>query len=136
VQARVAFTPGAPMATAAEPLPVTKLSQRDLAQELLGLERKHGKVFARMDDLKGALRKLAGDAGENFKEEFAGKGVVKVSAPKDGKFKGILPLVNEERFLALPKAEQDKLTHEDKGVITMTPTYGGKYYGSVTVDLF
>jgi hypothetical protein len=121
---------------ATKPKAVDKMNQRELAQELLGLERKHGTTFARMDDLKSALRKRAGDAGENFKEEFAGRGTVKVSAPHDGKFKGILPEVDQERFLALPENERNKLTHAESGVIKMTPTYSGKYYGSVTVELF
>jgi hypothetical protein len=111
------------------------IERRELAEELLALNRKHAEAFARIDDLKSALRKLATDAGENFKEEFAGKGAVKVSGGHDAVFKGILPEVNVETFLALPEKDRKKLV-EDKGIIKMVPTYGKPYYGSVTVDLF
>jgi hypothetical protein len=109
--------------------------RRELAEELLALFRKHADAFARIDDLKSALRKLATDAGENFKEEFAGKGAVKVSGAHDAVFKGILPEVDIGIFLALPEKERDKLV-DDKKVIKMVPTYGKPYYGSVTVDPF
>lgn len=108
--------------------------RRELAKELVELNRKHAEAFARIDDIKSALRKIATDAGENFKEEFAGKGAVKVSAGHDAVFKGIQPEINVELFLALPDARRKKL--EDDGIIAMTPTYGRPYYGSVSVDLF
>lgn len=114
--------------------PVTAQTQRELALELVGLMRKNVDVFARIDDIKTALRKLATDAGENFKEEFPGKGAVKVSGGHDAEFKGILPEVNVKTFLALPPAKSKKLI--DDGLINMTPKYGKPYYGSVTVDLF
>lgn len=124
------------VAAAAQPKPVDKMDRRELAQELISLERKHGRVFARIDDLKSALRKLATAANQNFKEEFAGKGVVKVSAGHAGEFKGILPEVNHERFLALPEKKRAELTNEDTGIINMTAKHSKPYYGSVTVELF
>lgn len=118
----------------ATPTPVEKMDRRELATELLALHRKHHETFARIDDLKGALRKAATEAGANFKEEFAGKGVVKVAGAKDGAFKGILPEIVPETFLELPEAKRKKLI--DDGLVKMTPQYGGKFYGSVTVELF
>jgi hypothetical protein len=112
------------------------IERRELAQELLALNRKHADTFARIDDLKSALRAIATDAGENFKEEFAGKGAVKVSGGHAAAFKGILPEVAVDVFLALPEKEREKLTDAKRGVIKMVPTYGKPYYGSVTVDLF
>lgn len=122
------------MAAAAKLKPVEKMSRRALAEELVGLHRAHGDHFARMDDLKSALRKIATAAGENFKEEFAGLGQVKVAGAKDGAFKGILPVLNPEIYLTLPKAKQEKLVED--GIVKMESQYGGKFYGSVTVDLF
>ena len=122
------------MAGTATKLAADTKARRALAEELVGLNRKHSDVFARIDDIKSELRKMATDAGENFKEEFAGKGAVKVSGGHAAQFKGILPEVNVEAFLALKETERAKLV--DKAIVKMTPTYGKPYYGSVTVDLF
>lgn len=108
--------------------------RRALADELLGLHRKHGEVFARIEDLKRALREIATEDGENFKEEFAEKGVVKVAGAKDGKFKGILPEIDAEAFLAL--SEKRRATLIEQGIVKMANVYGAKYYGSVTVEVF
>ena len=108
--------------------------RRALADELLGLHRKHGNDFARMEDLKRALREIATADGENFKEEFAGEGAVKVSGGKEGKFKGIVPEVDAEKFLAL--SERRRATLVEAGIVKMNSVYGRPYYGSVTVDVF
>jgi len=108
--------------------------RRALAEELLGLHRKHGDVFARMEDLKRALRESATAAGENFKEEFAGEGVVKVAGRKDGKFKGIVPTIDQRAFIALSEAKRNKLI--ESGVITMVNEFTQPFYGSVTVEVF
>lgn len=115
--------------------PVASLGRRAAAEELLAHHRKYADAFARMEDLKGRLRELAKDEGGNFKEEFAGKGQVKVSAPKAAQFKGILPELQVDSFLALPERERNKLV-DDKKLIAMTPTYGKPYYGSVTVEVY
>lgn len=114
--------------------PVAKMSRRALAEELIGYERKLGPTIARIGDLKSALRKFATDEGENFKEEFAGLGQVKVAGAKDGAFKGNMPMLDAEAFNALTKARQDKLVAD--GLVKIEPQYGGKFYGSVTVELF
>jgi hypothetical protein len=108
--------------------------RRALADELLGLHRKHGSDFARMEDLKRALREIATTDGENFKEEFAEKGVVKVSGAKEGRFKGIMPEIDAEAFLGL--SEKRRATLVDQGIVKMANVYGSKYYGSVTVEVF
>ena len=119
------------MATAAAK---TETEERKLALELVELEAEHAVVFARMEDIKSKLRKIATEKGENFKEEFAGKGQVKVSGASAAKFKGIMPTINVEAFLELPEKRREKLIEDD--IIAMTPTYGKPYYGSVTVELF
>jgi hypothetical protein len=110
------------------------VERRKLAQELVNIENKHKAVFARVDEIKAELRKIATDGGENFREMFTGVGVVKVSGGHDGKFKGTFPVVQEKAYFDLPDAKRKKL--EDDGIIKMTPTYSGAYYGSVSVDLF
>ncbi len=108
--------------------------RRALAGELLGLHRRHGADFARMEDIKRALREIATDGGENFKEEFAGEGVVKVSGAKDGRFQGIIPEVAPETFLSLTEKRRASLV--DQGIIRMAEKYSKPYYGSVTVEVF
>lgn len=108
--------------------------RRALASELLGLHRKHGPDFARMEDIKRALREIATSDGENFKEEFAGEGVVKVAGKKDGALKGLMPEVIAESFLAL--SERRRSTLIDQGIVVMAEVRSKPFYGSVTVDVF
>lgn len=121
------------MATA-KPTVKAEAERRALAEELVGIERKHSIAFARVDAIKAELRKIATDAGENFQELFAGRGVVKVSGGHDGKFKGTFPTVQEKAYLELPEAKRKKLS--DDGIVLMVPTYGKRYYGSVSVELY
>jgi hypothetical protein len=114
--------------------PKSHNERRALAHELLGLHRKHGPDFARMEDIKRALRENATEGGENFKEEFAGEGAVKVAGKKDGTFKGIVPAIDPDIFLAL--SERRRATLVGQGIVKMTNTYGKPFYGSVTVEVF
>ena len=115
----------------AEPQSVKTMSQRELAQELVKLRKKHGPAFDRADELKSALKD---GATESFKEVFAGLGEVAVSPPQPGKFKGIVPTLTVDAFLALEEKERQRLVKD--GLVAMVNAYGGKYYGSVTVKLF
>jgi hypothetical protein len=108
--------------------------RRAQAHELLGLYLKIGPDVAKMEDIKRALRESATEGGENFKEEFAGEGVVKVAGKKDGAFKGIVPTVDPDIFLSL--SERRRQTLVEQGIIKMTNTYGKPFYGSVTIEGF
>jgi hypothetical protein len=108
--------------------------RRDLAEELVAIHRKHKVVFARVDEIKAALKEMASDAGSNFRELFEGKGVVKVSAGHEGKLKGAFPTVDERAFYALPDKEREGL--EEAGIVKVVPTWGNPYYGSITVEIF
>jgi len=109
-------------------------ARRALAKELIGIRIAVADKLARMDDLKAALRKLADDTGENFHEEFAGKGRVEVAAAAPAKFKGLRPEVKAGRFLELSAKKRADLL--DSGVIIMAEQWGRPYYGAVTVKLF
>ena len=128
-----AIGPASPRAVTAMPAKSSN-ERRALAHELLGLERKHGKDFARMEDIKRALREIATDEGENFKEEFAGEGVVKVAGRKPGKLKGIMPELAAEKFLSL--TERRRKTLQDAGLVIMAQQFSGTFYGSVTTEVF
>lgn len=108
--------------------------RRALAHELLGLERKHGADFKRMEDIKRALREIATEQGENFKEEFAGEGAVKVAGKKEGKLKGIMPQLLPESFLKLSEKRRETLINS--GLVEMAEIRGGPFYGSVSVEVF
>jgi hypothetical protein len=100
--------------------------RRELAKELLDLHRKHADTFGRIDDIKSARRKIATDAGENFKEEFAdGESVGGPRRRVQGDPAG--------GRRALRKGARQ---NHQKGIIKMTLTYGKPNYGSVTVDVF
>jgi hypothetical protein len=111
-----------------------ELHRLKLATELVDIHVEHAKDFAREDELKSELKKIATDDGENFQEVIAGKGKVKVAGRKDGRFTGTVPEVDAEKFLALSEAKRKKLL--DDGIITMVDKYSGTYYGAVSVDLF
>lgn len=108
--------------------------RRELAEELVGIHRKHKVVFARMDEIKAQLKEIASDGGESFRELFDGKGVVKVSPGHEGKFKGAFPTVHEKKFYELPEKKRQELA--DAGVVTVVPTWGNPYYGSIGVEIF
>ncbi len=59
---------------------------------------------------------------------------MKVSAPKEARCTGTAPELDVETFLGMTELQRSKLT--DKGLVKITEKWTGKYYGSVTVELF
>ncbi|NWG25671.1 MAG: hypothetical protein HXY30_14865 [Pseudorhodoplanes sp.] len=114
--------------------PVEEMSRRALAEELVGYHRTHRAMFERIDGLKARLKQLATEAGENFKEEFAGLGAVNVVSAKEPQYKGDLPVLDCETFNALTKSKKDRLIAD--GLVKIEGQYSGRSYGSVTVKLF
>jgi len=108
-----------------------KPDNRDLCHELAVIEAEHRAIFARRAEIK---KLLTGGTTENYQEVFDNLGVVKVSAPKDGSCKGQAPELDIAAFLALPEPQQERLT--EKRVVKIVTKMSGKYYGSVTVELF
>jgi hypothetical protein len=107
-------------------------SRRAIAERLVGLHVRYAPVFRDIDDLKDKLRKFAADEG-GFTEEIAGKGLVQVSGGSEPKFKGIVPVLDEAKFLDLSQVRQDALT--DAGIITMEKQFTKGSKPSVTVKL-
>jgi hypothetical protein len=105
---------------------------RDIADRLLALHIKHADLFAQIDALKEKLRDEAEKLGKGFVEKFGEKGSVTVSGgSKGGKFSGIVPELDEVRFLALPEKERQKLI--DANVIEMVQKLTKASRSSVTV---
>jgi hypothetical protein len=86
-----------------------------------------------VDDLKAELRKLTEPGHHGFTEKFAGKGDVTVSGGSKEKFKGIMPVLDEAAFLALPQGRQDALI--EAKVIKMDKQFTKGSKPSVTVKL-
>ena len=87
----------------------------------------------RIKELKERLKTLATVADSSFRETFAGRGEVKVRPASDGDFKGLLPVLDPELFLASDEAEQERL--KASGIVRIDPVYGRGSYAAVTVTL-
>ena len=107
--------------------------RRAIAEKLVDLHVKHASVFGDIDDLKEKLRLEAEKDGRGFKEEFAGKGLVTVSAGSAEEFKGLMPTLDEVAFLNLPNRQQDKLM-ADK-IVIMERQFSRASRPSVSVKL-
>lgn len=105
-----------------------------LCKELLEIEKKHTDVFARMKAIETDLKAIANDNNDSFKEDIAGLGSVSVAPAKAAEFKGSLPQIQTEAWLALKAAERKAL--EKSGLIMIEQVWGSKSYGRVTVKLF
>ena len=125
----------APMDAATKELsPKALRDRRELAEELVGIHRKHKAAFTRIDEIKAALKETASEGGSGFRELFEGKGVVKVSPGHEGKFKGAFPTVDERAFYELSDKKRQEL--DEAGIVKVVPQWGNPYYGSITVDVF
>jgi hypothetical protein len=105
-----------------------------LSDELLRLRKKHADVFAREKEIKADLIGAALAEGDSLKIVVERLGTVKVSPPKDARCTGTAPQIVVEAFLALPEREKGKLT--ERGIVKIAEQWTGKYYGSVTAELF
>lgn len=124
-----------PAATAtsrrAEPSAAALAKRRDIADKLLKLHVKLAPQFAEMAELEADLKLAAKEAGGSFKEDFGKRGYVSASAAHGAEFKGNVPLVQTEVWLALKPADRKK--HEKSGLIKITPQFGRSSNGRVTV---
>jgi hypothetical protein len=106
-------------------------SQREKdVRELLELRRLYEPHKPRDKEL--CARLLA--EGESFKIVFDGLGKASISAPQPARVTGTAPEVVVEKFLALPKAEQNTLIK--RGIVRIAEQKKDAYSGRVTVELF
>ena len=109
-----------------------KLDRDALCKELLTIEKKHEKDFARMGEIKSLLK---GDAdGINFKITITGLGEVSVSAPKPASLEGQTQELVLDRYLALPEKRRELLI--EQGLVITVPIEKKAYYGGVTTKIF
>jgi hypothetical protein len=114
-------------------MPTVTSRREDLSRELLSIETEIAPKKARQEEIKSELKQDAKDAGEPFKLEIEGLGVVKVAPPAEAQFKGIFPVPKIKEILAATK-EADK--KQIARWVDMVATYGSPFYGRVEVELY
>jgi hypothetical protein len=114
--------------------PAPSLERRKLAEQLVDTQIKHRKIFELVDGLKAGLKLVATAAGDGFREVFAGRGQVSVSAGRDKEFLGDLPELDVDRWAELTDKQRCALL--ERGIVKMVPTHKQAYHGRVEVKLF
>jgi len=72
-----------------------------------------------MAEIENALKDIATDAGESFKE-FFGRDYVSASGKVAAEFKGNIPVLQTEKWLALSNSEQEargERAHQDRTAV-------------------
>jgi hypothetical protein len=110
-------------------------ARRALAQKRLKIEQKLQGDYARIADYDAALKQIATDAGESFKEQF-GKDYVSASGAVAAEFKGNVPVIQSEVYLALTAREQREIDKSYPGLIKIEPHWGKASNGRVTVKVY
>jgi hypothetical protein len=105
----------------------------DLAKELLTLTKKLKPETDRMTAIEDELKKSATDGKESFIEVVDKLGKVTVAPGYTGEFKGNVPMIQTEAWLALKPAERKRL--EKDGLVKTEPQWGKNSSGRVTVKL-
>lgn len=104
----------------------------ELCRELLDIELEHRETFERIDTIKAQLKLIATVDGQ-FREVIPGLGHVSVSPEKAKSYKGDLPVLVCDAWLALKEKQRDKLVTD--GLVKIEPQYSGAYYGRVEAKL-
>lgn len=107
-------------------------TRRQIAEELIALERDIAPTVAKINALEELLREMAAADGAGFLEQI-GVDSVRVTAGSEEKFKGITPVLKPEAFLALSESRQAKLVGD--GIIVMEQQWSRARKPSVNVRL-
>jgi hypothetical protein len=108
-------------------------SRHAIAEKLLRLQAKVEPDLLAIDGLKDQLREISKESGEGFTEEVEGLGTVEVKAGREKEFKGRIPVLKPEAFLALAEGKQKKL--EANQIVAWENLYTKASSPSVTVRL-
>lgn len=115
----------------ADPEPKILERRRELCEQRLDIERRLKPEYDRIDVLDAGLKAIAEQLGDSFREMIPEKGSVSVSPPYGAEFKGDVPVVQTEAWLALKKSERNTLVKS--GLIKVEPQWGKAFGGRVTV---
>lgn len=105
-------------------------SRRAIAEKLLKLQSSIAREITQIDTCKEQLREIAESEG-GFTEEIEGLGAVEVKGGTEKKFKGLVPTLHPEAFMALSEKQRGKLA--DQGLVTMEQDWSAARRPSVTV---
>ena len=108
-------------------------TRRKDAEELLNLNIKLAPQFKRTAELEAALKAAATKAGDGFKEDFGGKGYVSASGAVEAEFKGNVPQIQTEKWLALTELDRKRILKT--GAVKIVKSFGRASHGSVTVKV-
>lgn len=106
--------------------------RRATAKKLLDLHLGLSDEFRQMAEIETELKETATAAGDSFKEQF-GADSVSVAPGHAKEFKGDVPVVQTEAWLALKPAARTKLVAV--GLIKVEPQWGKASSGRVTVKV-
>ena len=104
-----------------------------LVQERLEIELKLKPHNDRIAAIDTDLKRRATKAGTGFKIELDKLGYVKVDPGHEAEFKGNVPQIQTEAWLALKPNERK--AHENSGLVAVTAQWGKASGGRVTVKL-
>jgi hypothetical protein len=110
----------------------TSADRREIAAELLTLQKKIEPILLQIDDYKERLRDIVKDTGAGFTEEIEGLGSVEVKAGREAKLTGTCPELVVEAALAMPAGRLKRLI--ESGLIKMVEVWSKKASPSVTVS--
>lgn len=108
--------------------------RRALCEERVTIKRQVAPLEARSEAIEARLKVMATDAGESFKEIFGDGSFVSASGATAAEFKGNVPVIQTEAYLALKAAERKDL--EKRGIVKIEPQWGRASSGRVTVKDF
>lgn len=116
----------------AKPAPQVLVKRRELAEERVRIERKLTPHYDRIETIGTELKAIATKFGE-FKEEFAELGSVTVAGALEAEFKGNVPQIQTEAWLALKELDRKRLIKS--GVVKIEKQWGKASHGRVTVKV-
>src|SRR5258708_36358164 len=87
---------------------MARTGRREIATELLKLQKKIEPTLLAIDGYKEQLRAISKDTGEGFTEEIEGLGTVEVKAGREEKLTGKRPELVIEAAYALPAGRPTK----------------------------
>ena len=113
------------------------LEERDtLCAALITLEREGLPRVTRVAAIEARLKQIAGERGESFKVTLSSGDYVQVAPPIGAEFKGDVPVIQTEAWLALNPKDQKRHQKEWPGLIKMEAHWGRASGGRVTVKVF
>jgi len=109
--------------------------REDLCAELITLEHEGQPRETRAAAIEARLKQIAAECGESFKVTLANGDFVRVSPPVAAEFKGNVPAIQTEAWLALGPKDQRRHQKEWPGLISIEPQWGSASSGRVTIKV-